>query len=69
MLCSRLVGRRPELEIMSRVLVAGSGGVVAVVGEAGIGKSRLVRELCNSARGRGVVVVSGPFGAGRRSRP
>jgi hypothetical protein len=34
MLCSRLVGRRPELEIMSRVLVAGSGGVVAVDGEA-----------------------------------
>ena len=69
MLCSALVGRRPELDTMSRVLVGGSGGVVAVVGEAGIGKSRLVRELCSSARGGDVVVVSGRAVQSRRPSP
>jgi ABC-type oligopeptide transport system substrate-binding subunit/class 3 adenylate cyclase len=43
-----LVGRRPELELAAETLQAarsGSGGVVFVTGEAGIGKSRLLAEL------------------------
>jgi len=42
-----------------RMLDAGCGGAVIVLGEAGIGKSRLVRELVGRARDRGLVIVSG----------
>lgn len=41
---SRFVGRKAELEILGQALDkarAGHGQVVAVVGEAGVGKSRL----------------------------
>lgn len=43
-----LVGRQAELDTLSGALAqlaAGQGGVAAVMGEAGIGKSRLVAEL------------------------
>ncbi len=49
---SPLVGRRREFRLLRRCvdrLVVGEGQVVAVVGEAGIGKSRLVTELRRSA--------------------
>jgi class 3 adenylate cyclase/predicted ATPase len=42
----RMVGRRSELARVSEALVrlnSGSGGIVAVLGEAGIGKSRLLQ--------------------------
>jgi len=44
---SKLVGRDRELEKISEVVAAlrsGAGGILAVVGEAGVGKSRLVSE-------------------------
>jgi class 3 adenylate cyclase/tetratricopeptide (TPR) repeat protein len=44
---SSLVGRAPQLEALTRCLerlAAGRGGLVAVLGEAGLGKSRLVAE-------------------------
>ncbi|TDG03981.1 adenylate/guanylate cyclase domain-containing protein [Paraburkholderia guartelaensis] len=44
----RFVGRQAELEVLHRALeeaVAGHGQVVAVVGEAGVGKSRLFLEF------------------------
>src|SRR4051812_48526715 len=40
-------------------LAAGSGGVLLVVGEAGVGKSRLLAEAAELARGRQVHVLSG----------
>jgi predicted ATPase len=46
-LTSSLVGREHELHALRRALErlqAGSGGIVTVVGEAGLGKSRLVAE-------------------------
>ncbi|MBN1954417.1 MAG: AAA family ATPase [Anaerolineae bacterium] len=45
---SPLVGRRRELALLQeavRRLIAGTGGAVTVIGEAGLGKSRLVAEL------------------------
>ncbi len=56
-----LVGRQWELDALAGLLdrsVAGQGCVVGVVGPAGIGKSRLSRELMSAAAARGVDVYS-----------
>ncbi len=56
------VGRRAELTALAGGLAALSSGRAAwahVVGEPGIGKSRLLRELCETARGRGARVLAG----------
>ena len=54
-----LVGRGRELEQLRHVLeraTAGQGQVVAIVGEPGVGKSRLVWELTHSDRRRGWLI-------------
>jgi class 3 adenylate cyclase len=59
---SNLVGRRWELGAAEGLLsqaVDGHGAVMAVVGSAGIGKSRLIREVTALAAARGIQV----FGA------
>ncbi len=51
-----LVGRDPELELLRRALgraAAGHGQVVAIVGEPGVGKSRLVWEVTQGHRSQG----------------
>ena len=56
---SRLVGRRWEMAAIEALFehsIDGDGAVVALVGPAGIGKSRMVREIAASAAGRGVDV-------------
>ena len=56
---SRLVGRVPEMDSVGAALrraVDGSGGVLAVVGPPGIGKSRLVRESERLAKDAGAEV-------------
>jgi hypothetical protein len=53
---SEFVGRDAELGALDRALVSasrGRGQVVAVVGEAGVGKSRLFYELIHSPAARG----------------
>ncbi|OBI38581.1 AAA family ATPase [Mycobacterium colombiense] len=58
---SILVGRRWELSAVAGLLeraVGGRGAVVEVVGEPGIGKSRLVREVVARAGARGAEVFS-----------
>jgi class 3 adenylate cyclase/tetratricopeptide (TPR) repeat protein len=53
---SRFVGRRAEMEALRGALEKagrGSGHVVAVIGEPGVGKSRLFWELIRSHRTRG----------------
>ena len=61
-LCPVLVGRDDEARHLQSALVAagqGDGSAVLVTGEAGIGKSRLVRETARTARARGFVVLTG----------
>ena len=73
--CSaRLIGRSVELDHLSRLLDAvragKPGGLVLVSGEAGVGKSRLVRELAGRAEDRGVQVLCGrAVPAGEPYRP
>ena len=55
-------GREEELRRLLGVYdtaAAGGGGVVTVVGEPGIGKTRLLQEFAASARRRGGLVLSG----------
>ena len=62
MLCPVLVGRRAEIQALESALagaLAGEGGCVVITGEAGIGKSRLIRELSQMAAARRVPVVAG----------
>ena len=58
---SNLVGRRWEMAAVEGLLeraIDGQGAVVGVVGSAGIGKSRLVREVAAMAAARGVEVFT-----------
>src|SRR5439155_11935397 len=57
---TRFVGRDTELAALVQALEragAGQGQVVAVVGEAGVGKSRLVYECVRSPRTQGWLVL------------
>ncbi len=57
---TRFVGRDAEIEHLRRVLGqagAGRGQVVAIVGEAGVGKSRLVHEFTHSHRVRDWLIL------------
>ena len=54
------VGRVDELAALQTFvssLVAGTGGAVAIEGEAGIGKTHLVREVTSRARSAGIQIV------------
>ena len=60
--CPVLVGRQRPLEGASGLLErarGGTGGILVVAGEAGIGKSRLLREIGAVARARGFLVLKG----------
>lgn len=61
-LAARLVARQRELDTLDRHVTAatrGGGAAVFVVGEAGIGKSRITREAADLAADRGLVVARG----------
>ena len=61
-LCPTLIGRDAELSTLVEMLARaqrGEGTVAFILGEAGIGKSRLVRELATAARQRGFSVLTG----------
>jgi DNA-binding CsgD family transcriptional regulator/tetratricopeptide (TPR) repeat protein len=61
-LCPVLVGRRADIQALELALagaLAGEGGCVVITGEAGIGKSRLIRELSQMAAARRVPVAAG----------
>jgi len=60
---SPLVGREGELTRLDAVLdavVEGRGQVVSLVGEAGVGKSRLCLEFARRCRARGCLVIEAP---------
>ncbi len=66
-LCPVLVGRDEEIRYLQAALAAaeaGRGGTIFCAGEAGIGKSRLVRETSQAARARGFTVLAGRSVAG-----
>ncbi|WP_460716498.1 ATP-binding protein, partial [Microbispora hainanensis] len=57
-----LIGRSAELDRLLGVLdsaAAGLAGVALVGGDAGIGKTRIVTELCDLAQRRGFVTLTG----------
>jgi DNA-binding CsgD family transcriptional regulator/tetratricopeptide (TPR) repeat protein len=61
-LCPVLVGREEEVQTLLDALdraADGHGGMFFVTGEAGVGKSRLVREVSRLARSRGLPVLTG----------
>jgi MoxR-like ATPase len=61
-LCPVLVGRDEEARRLQAALAAagaGRGSAVFLAGEAGIGKSRLVREIVRAAGERGLTVLAG----------
>jgi class 3 adenylate cyclase/tetratricopeptide (TPR) repeat protein len=56
---TRFVGRDPELAALEQALadaLGGTGSAIAVVGDAGVGKSRLFHELKGAARERALVL-------------
>ncbi|WP_277184236.1 AAA family ATPase [Caballeronia sp. BR00000012568055] len=56
------VGREPEFEKLSLALdrvIAGGGDAIALCGEAGLGKTRLIADIAAHARERGVPVIWG----------
>ena len=60
--CSVLVGRDAELEQLLAAIErtgAGAGETVVLLGEAGVGKSRLAEAAVAAARSRGIVVLRG----------
>jgi len=62
MLCPVLIGRSAELAALTGALDAagqGQGGTVFVTGDAGVGKSRLAREVTAEALARGFFVLAG----------
>ena len=68
----RLVGRAAELRVLDGLLddaAAGRPGAVAVVGEPGIGKTRLLTELAERADARGMLVLSGSASEFERDLP
>ena len=68
---SRFVGREAEIDQLRRALrqaSQGQGQIVAIIGEAGVGKSRLVHELTRSHRvHEWLVLESGSVSYGRAS--
>ncbi|HEY5414354.1 MAG TPA: AAA family ATPase [Gemmatimonadaceae bacterium] len=70
--CPTLIGREPQLTGLRRVLTRareGNGGVALIVGEAGVGKSRLLRVMTDEARESGFFVLSGACFEAERSIP
>ncbi|HET6303275.1 MAG TPA: adenylate/guanylate cyclase domain-containing protein [Myxococcota bacterium] len=69
---SRLVGRSAELAALDEILAAvseGRGRVVAVEGEAGVGKSRLCYEFAQRCRSRGIGVIEAHGGSHGQAIP
>ncbi|HYB71707.1 MAG TPA: adenylate/guanylate cyclase domain-containing protein, partial [Candidatus Bathyarchaeia archaeon] len=60
---SPLVGREVELERLDQALEAmlvGTGQIVSLVGEVGVGKSRICLEFARRCRARGCLVIEAP---------
>jgi DNA-binding CsgD family transcriptional regulator len=70
--CGPLAGREHERELLDRALTRLAGGhcqFLDISGDPGIGKSRLLVELADRARARGIQVLSGRTPVPDRQRP
>src|SRR5690242_11134881 len=70
--CPTLIGRDAQLDSLRQLLGRareGHGRVALIVGEAGVGKSRLLRALSDEARGGGFFVLQGSCFEAERSIP
>jgi predicted ATPase/class 3 adenylate cyclase len=69
---SRFVGRDDEMQVLEQALeaaLAGEASVIGVVGEAGVGKSRLCHEFAQRCRGRDLAVYHATGQAHTKSVP
>ncbi|MCL4296074.1 MAG: AAA family ATPase [Anaerolineae bacterium] len=67
-----LVGRQAERELLTshlQTLLRGTGGIIVIEGEAGVGKSRLIEELLRQAYALGVLGWLGIASAIDKSTP
>jgi DNA-binding CsgD family transcriptional regulator/tetratricopeptide (TPR) repeat protein len=72
LVCPVLVGRTAPLEAFGRALRGArgrGGGTVLVSGEAGVGKSRVLRAAAEAARGEGFLVLQGASFEADRALP
>jgi DNA-binding CsgD family transcriptional regulator len=70
--CPTLVGREDQIAAVHRVLANAkdaTGRVALIVGEAGVGKSRLLRSMTEAARAEGFFVLHGASFEAERSIP
>jgi DNA-binding CsgD family transcriptional regulator len=70
--CPALVGRERQLSAIRQVLARvrdGNGSVALIAGEAGVGKSRLLRAMTEEARDAGFFVFQGACFEAERSIP
>ena len=70
--CPTLVGRDTQIAAVRHVLEqarGGSGRVALIVGEAGVGKSRLLRAMTDEARAAGFFILQGACFEAERSIP
>ena len=70
--CPTLIGRGAQIDALRKVLAQaseGNGRVALIVGEAGVGKSRLLRAMTDEARAQGFFVLQGACFEAERSIP
>lgn len=70
--CPTIIGRESQMDSMRRVLAQGregSGRVALIVGEAGVGKTRILRAMIDEARTTGFFVVQGACFEAERAIP
>ena len=70
--CPTLIGRGAQIDALRQVLAQtreGNGRVALIVGEAGVGKSRLLRAMTDEARAQGFFVLQGACFEAERSIP
>ncbi|MFI5266730.1 MAG: AAA family ATPase [Chloroflexota bacterium] len=72
MLCPTLIGRREEMRIIEQAVEAarsGRGGSIVLLGEAGVGKSRLARDAAADAEHKRMRVLWGRCVEGGQAAP